>query len=60
MILSFMLRKLGIVLQRYAFHRWRIWDEGKGVLEEEDDEVTFGYVEFKMLLKYLNRNGTVG
>lgn len=37
-----------------------MWDEGKGVLEEEDDEVTFGYVEFKMLLKYLNRNGTVG
>lgn len=30
------------------------------MLEEEIDEVTFGYVEFKMLLKYLNRNGTVG
>lgn len=38
----------------------KIVDEGKGVLEEEDGEVTFGYVEFKMLLIYLSRNGTFG
>lgn len=32
------------------------------MLEEEDDEVTFGYVEFKMMLRHSNRNGqmTVG
>lgn len=30
---------------------------GMGILEEEDDEVTFGCVEFKMLWTHPNRNG---